>query len=159
MIVIIGIDPGKKGGIAFIFENGTEAHPMPETDRDIYDLLESRCDKSDNIIVFMEQVHGIPGAASMFKFGDGYGFLRGIVTALKYPIHLVLPTKWQKFLGCLTGGDKNISKQKAQQLFPLVKNITHSTADALLIAEYGRRTLIVGHPTSKPKKSKFNHSK
>jgi hypothetical protein len=43
---------------------------------------------------------------------------------------------WQKSLGCLTHGDKNVSKAAAQRLFPGMK-ITHATADALLIAYYG----------------------
>jgi len=39
----------------------------------------------------------------------------------------------------MTGGDKNVSKRRAQELFPEIK-ITHAIADALLIAEYARRT-------------------
>lgn len=41
-------------------------------------------------------------------------------------------------MGCLTNGDKNITKQRAQQLFPSAK-VTHKIADALLLAEYCRR--------------------
>ena len=81
---------------------------------------------------------------STFKFGRGYGFLRGAITALKYPLHDVSPQRWQRALGCLTSGNKNISKQMAQQLFPQLK-ITHSIADAVLITEYGRRTLAVNY--------------
>jgi hypothetical protein len=43
-------------------------------------------------------------------------------------------------MGCLTGGDKNVSKNRALELFPEVdevKKITHATADALLIGKYG----------------------
>jgi hypothetical protein len=43
---------------------------------------------------------------------------------------------WQKALGCLTKGDKNITKRKAQEMFPGIK-VTHATADSLLIAHYG----------------------
>jgi Holliday junction resolvasome RuvABC endonuclease subunit len=136
--VIIGIDPGQAGGIAFIFDNGNaEAHKMPETERDIYDLLEP---SFEGQFVFLESVHSMPGqgVSSTFKFGKGYGFLRGIICALKYPLHDVTPQAWQKALGCMSKGDKNTTKQKAQQLFPHLR-ITHATADALLIAEYGRR--------------------
>jgi hypothetical protein len=38
----------------------------------------------------------------------------------------------------MTKGDKNVSKRRAQELYPQLK-ITHSTADALLIATYGTR--------------------
>ena len=138
-MIVIGIDPGQSGGIAFIGKEIT-AHKMPETERDIYDLLEG-CGERERFgaVVFLEKVHSMPGqgVASSFKFGRGYGYLRGIVTALKYPLHDVTPQKWQKTLGCLTGGNKNISKQKAQQLFPHIK-IIHATADCLLIAYYGK---------------------
>jgi crossover junction endodeoxyribonuclease RuvC len=143
MSIIIGIDPGIHGGIAIIFSDGkAEAHKMPDTERDIYDLLNDIADRNSYLIdVFLESVHSMPGqgVSSSFKFGRGYGFLRGCVTALRYPLHDVTPQKWQRALGCLTGGDKNVSKQKAQQLYPQLK-ITHATADALLIATYGKQT-------------------
>lgn len=142
MVNIIGIDPGSaSGGIAILLDGKAEAFKMPDTERDIYDIFESRV--WDDPVVFIEIVHSMPkqGVASSFAFGRNYGFLRGVITALKYPMHDITPQKWQKFLSCLTHGDKNISKQKAQQLFPQLK-ITLATADALLIAEYGRRTLV-----------------
>lgn len=140
--IVIGIDPGSVSGGIAIFQNGiARTWKMPETDRDIFDLLESFYFYDPT--VFMEAVHSMPkqGVTSSFAFGRNYGFLRGVVTALKYPLYYVTPQKWQKALGCLTHGDKNISKAKAQQLFPQLK-ITHATADALLICEYGRRMLI-----------------
>lgn len=139
--MIIGIDPGSSGGVAFIFENGeVEAFKMPDTERDILDLLSSTGDEKP--VVFLEKVHTMKGQgiASSGKFMQGYGLLRGIVTALKYPLYDVTPQKWQKSLSCLSGGNKNVTKQAAQQLFPQLK-ITLATADALLIAEYGRRFL------------------
>ena len=60
------------------------------------------------------------------------------LTAAGIPFERVRPQQWQKSLGCLTKGDKNVTKRKAQELFPMMK-VTHATADALLIAEYGRR--------------------
>jgi crossover junction endodeoxyribonuclease RuvC len=79
------------------------------------------------------------GVSSTFKFGVNYGFLRGMLTAHKIPFEEVTPQKWQKAMGCLSKGNKNVTKAKAQQLFPNLK-ITHKVADALLIAEYCRRT-------------------
>jgi len=67
-----------------------------------------------------------------------YGTLKGILTALHIPFELIRPVDWQRALGCMTKGDKNISKTKAQQLFPDIK-VTHAKADALLIAEHCRR--------------------
>ena len=142
MKTILGIDPGQSGGLAIRTGDNVYAFKMPETERDIHDLIYDFGFKYDNIIVFLESVHSMPGqgVVSSFKFGRGYGFLRGIITSLQYPLHDVSPQKWQKALGCLTKGDKNVTKQKAQQLFPKLK-ITHAIADAVLIAEYGRRSL------------------
>jgi hypothetical protein len=65
--------------------------------------------------------------------------LQAVLTALRVPYERVRPQAWQKAMGCLTKGDKNVSKRRAQELFPSLK-VTHATADALLIAEFNRRT-------------------
>lgn len=139
--MIIGIDPGGSGGIAAFVDDRVVVCKMPETERDIYDSLS--CWYIDEPVVYLEKVGPMPkqGVVSVWKFSANYNFIRGIVTALRYPLHDVRPQVWQKALGCMTKGDKNVSKQMAQQLFPHLK-ITHATADALLIAEYGRRTLV-----------------
>jgi len=76
--------------------------------------------------------------SSTFKFGQSYGFLRGVLIASEIRFVEVRPQEWQKAMGCLSRGDKNVTKAKAQQLWPAQK-ITHATADALLLAEYFRR--------------------
>ena len=60
------------------------------------------------------------------------------LTAAGISFERIRPQVWQKSLGCMTGGDKNITKRRAQELFPQLK-ITHATADALLIAYYGTK--------------------
>ena len=140
--VIIGIDPGQSGGIAFLWEGGVQrACKMPETESDVTDLFDLSISEEVAAFAFLEFVHSMPkqGVSSSFKFGRNYGFLRGLLTALKIPFEDVTPQKWQKALGCMSRGDKNVTKQKAQQLFPNVGKITHATADCLLIAEFGRR--------------------
>lgn len=131
----IGIDPGKSGGIAIIGDNGAYAIKMPETERDIFDYLQ---DNSEGSFCLIEQVHAMPGqgVTSMFNFGMGYGGLRMALVGAGIPFDTVTPQKWQKALGCQTKGDKNVSKRKAQELFPDIK-ITHAIADCLLIAHYG----------------------
>ena len=139
--MIIGIDPGSaSGGIAILSEGKVEVFKMPETEMDIFQIFEDRC--FDKPTVFLEIVHSMPkqGISSAFKFGKNFGFLLGVVTALRYPLHMVSPQRWQKELGCMSRGDKNVTKVKCQQLFPQIK-VTHAVADALLIAEYGRRSL------------------
>jgi Holliday junction resolvasome RuvABC endonuclease subunit len=141
-MITIGIDPGKNGGIAVIDEKkDAYADKMPETLQDLFELLNSYSVGYDgNCRAFIEQVHSSPqmGVKSAFTFGNGFGHLEMALTACGIPFERIRPQAWQKALGCMTKGDKNVSKRRAQELFPTLK-ITHSTADALLIAEYGRR--------------------
>jgi len=65
------------------------------------------------------------------------------LAAMGLGFDLVRPKVWQKALCCMTGGDKNVSKAKAQQLWPNTKWI-HATSDAALICEYGRRMELRG---------------
>jgi Holliday junction resolvasome RuvABC endonuclease subunit len=141
-MITIGIDPGKNGGIAVIDQKGDAyADKMPETLQDLFELLNSYSMGYDgNCRAYIEQVHSSPqmGVKSAFTFGNGFGHLEMALTACGIPFERIRPQAWQKALGCMTKGDKNVSKRRAQELFPTLK-ITHSTADALLIAEYGRR--------------------
>lgn len=137
----MGIDPGKSGGIGFIDTDLKQAlcFKMPETERDLSDLFEEYVPRVK--ICVLEKVHAMPkqGVSSTFTFGVNYGILRGMLIAHKIPFEDCQPAMWQKTLQCLSKGDKNVTKAKAQQLFPSIKNITHATADALLIAEFCRR--------------------
>ena len=142
--MIIGIDPGKSGAIAWIGRDGAGVEPLKNlTEREVFLVLKNLKEDSSNAFCFIEHVHSMPrqGVASSFKFGMSYGGLRMAVVAAGIPLETVSPAKWQGDLRCRTGGDKNITKAKAQELFPHIK-ITHAIADALLIAEWGRRLMI-----------------
>lgn len=136
---IIGIDPGKAGGIAVITRDHVEAIPMPDTVGDLVDHLLS-LSVLDCGRVVVERVHSSPqmGVVSAFTFGRGLGNIEAACAALALRLEWVAPQVWQRALGCLSKGDKNITKRRAQELFPTLK-ITHAVADALLIAEWGRR--------------------
>ncbi len=137
----LGVDPGKLGGIALISDGVAEAWKMPETEHDVFAIFMGL--PKVPTYGLLERVASSPqmGVVSAFTFGRGYGFLVACLLAANIPSELITPRKWQSKLGCLTKGDKNVSKRKAQQLFPHLK-ITHHTADALLIAEYARRTYV-----------------
>jgi crossover junction endodeoxyribonuclease RuvC len=118
---------------------------MPETLTDLWEVFDEWNPddfKRDTIHCCLESVHSMPGqgVSSSFKFGRGFGNLEMALTAARIPYTYVTPQRWQKDLGCLTKGDKNVSKSRAQQLFPHIK-CTHAIADSLLIAEYCRRTI------------------
>lgn len=150
----LGIDPGKSGGLACLDERGVVlwTQKMPETEADLLDVIDSARRGADARAV-VERVNagafGGPnrkmGVVSAFSFGFGYGQVLMALQASSIPFDLVLPAKWQSAMGCRTGGDKNVSKRRAQQSFPSQK-VTHATADALLLAEYCRR-MALGLPT------------
>ena len=145
MQVVIGIDPGSSGGIVRLDGRAPPlAEPMPKTERDLWLLVHRWCGGIGH--AFIEHVHSMPkqGVASTFTFGVNYGLLRMALIASGTSFEKVQPTKWQREFGLLKRGDetkvakKNRHKAVAQELFPSVK-ITHAIADALLIAEWGRR--------------------
>lgn len=138
----IGIDPGKSGGIAWLGEGEDPQYALLKnmTDQDVWRCL-ARLEMAGAYAV-VEKVHSSPqmGVKSAFTFGRGYGFLVASLTASAIPFVEVTPNKWQKSLSCQTKGDKNVTKQKAQQLYPSLK-VTHGNADALLIATYCRQNV------------------
>lgn len=140
MTTYIGIDPGCNGGIAWITDGKACAEKMPDTLKDLWELIRD-IRSIGNCIAVIERVHSSPqmGVKSAFTFGNGFGHLEMALTAASIPFERVRPQVWQKALACMTKGDKNVSKRRAQELFPSMK-ITHAIADSLLIAEYNRRT-------------------
>ena len=144
--MIIGVDPGGSGGIAWHDGERARVVKMPVTLSDLWMQIESimvdipPIYRPSETTAYLEQVHSSPqmGVKSSFTFGNGFGHLEMALTAAGIPFVRVSPQKWQGALGCRTGGDKNVSKARAQELFPDLKP-THATADALLIMEYGRR--------------------
>lgn len=146
MSTILGIDPGKNGAIAWITDGKPCVEKMPETLQDLWGVIQDIhsdmiCSSGATIKAYIEAVHSSPqmGVTSAFTFGQGFGHLEMALTAAGIPFERVTPQKWQKAMGCMTKGNKNVSKARAQELFPQMK-VTHATADALLIASYGGRS-------------------
>lgn len=146
----IGIDPGAHGGIAVVNSEGRviDIIKMPETPKDILDYLQSLTGADITLQCVLEDVgHGLPGQSSSAtaKFARHNGHLDMALLALGIPTTTATPQKWMKTyqLGKSSNHSKvewkNMLKAKAQQLFPNEK-LTLATCDALLIAEYCRRT-------------------
>jgi len=112
----MGIDPGQSGGIALLDTGGAVvlAEKMPATEKDVSDLIYefAPCIRMGAI----EQVHSMPkqGVASSFKFGVNYGGLRMALVAHEIPFEAITPQTWQKAMGCMSRGDKNRTKARAQ---------------------------------------------
>lgn len=138
----LGIDPGKSGAAVLISHGQHVLDSIrfaKATEKDIAEWF-STIVIGTYIRARIERVNAMPkqGVSSTFKFGTSYGFLRGMLAAYRIPFEAVTPGTWQRTLGCLSKGDKNVTKAKAQELFPQQK-WTHADADAALIAEYCRR--------------------
>lgn len=143
-MIYIGIDNGSSGGVAGLSEAGEVlfVRPMPPTDVELYTYLKIARQMSDDgqTIAVLEHAQSFPkmGVSSAFNYGRGYGATQMALAAIGIRFDIIVPRKWQAALACLSGGDKNVTKRRAEQLFPGTK-ITHAIADALLIAEYCRR--------------------
>jgi|SRR6187402_823351 len=135
----MGIDPGQGGGISVLCIKGTvlDAVKMPRSNHALLDFLR---EWDAPMVVALEFVRSSPqmGRRGVFQFGWGLGVLEMGLTASGLHYSVVTPQKWQRAMACMSGGDKNVTKSKAIELFP-GRKITHYVADSLLIAEYARR--------------------
>ena len=134
----LGVDPGKKGGAAIIDDRGILLETIAfekGTEKEVTNFFRPWKHRTD-VFCYLEKVHSMPkqGVKSMFTFGQNYGFVRACFHCFNIPFIEIAPKVWQKKLGCLTGGDKKVTRGKAQQLFPLVDPVTNAIADAMLLA-------------------------
>ena len=147
---VVGIDPGRSGGVAVIgMETGRAvAYRMPFTTRDTWELIDLVCGRNEFTVAYIEKVHAMPkqGVTSMFRFGRQLGNLEMALIAADVRFIWVRPVDWQRSLGLIrkdknekSRDKKNRHKQLAQELFPNLK-VIHAIADALLIAEFARRS-------------------
>ena len=159
-MLIIGIDPGITGAICF-FEDGElkDVIDMPTmasgnknkkqiNGSQIFNEISLRIQnyKSENINVVVEQVSAMPGqgVTSMFNFGQSFGILKGISSAMQLPMYFVRPAKWKKYFN-LINSEKDASRTRAIEIFPyfssqLSKKKDSNKADAILIASFHHET-------------------
>ncbi|MDC1159619.1 crossover junction endodeoxyribonuclease [Candidatus Pelagibacter sp.] len=155
-MLIIGIDPGITGSICF-FQDGkiidvVEMPNMPEGKKNkkqvngaqvFYEIsLRIKDLKKEEIKVVIEQVSAMPGqgVTSMFNFGQSFGILKGICSAMQLPMYFVRPAKWKKYFN-LINSEKDASRTKAIEIFPhysseLSRKKDSNKADAILIASF-----------------------
>ena len=155
-MLIIGIDPGITGSICF-FKDGKiidviEMPNMPEGKKNkrqvngaqVFNEISLRIKNinKENIKVIIEQVSAMPGqgVTSMFNFGQSFGILKGICSAMQLPVYFVRPAKWKKYFN-LINSEKDASRTKAIEIFPyfssqLSKKKDSNKADAILLASF-----------------------
>tara|TARA_Y100001978_G_scaffold128618_1_gene114863 strand:- start:143 stop:637 length:495 start_codon:yes stop_codon:yes gene_type:complete len=159
-MLIIGIDPGISGSICFL-DNGKilDVVEMPiMTDgkknkkqvngSQVYNEISKRIKQfeKNQIRVVIEHVSAMPGqgVTSMFNFGQSFGILKGICTAMQLPMYFVRPTKWKKYFNLLNS-EKDASRTRAIEIFPyfssqLSRKKDSNKADAILIASFYHET-------------------
>ena len=159
-MLIIGIDPGISGSICF-FEDGVikdvlEMPTMTEGKKNkkqvngsqIFNEISVRILKIDrkDIKVVIEHVTAMPGqgVTSMFNFGQSFGILKGICSAMQLPMYFVRPAKWKKYFN-LINSEKDASRTRAIEIFPyfssqLSRKKDSNKADAILLASYFHET-------------------
>ena len=155
-MLIIGIDPGISGSICF-FQDGkiidvVEMPTMTEGKKNkkqvngsqIFNEISEKIKKLDRkeIKVIIEQVSAMPGqgVTSMFNFGQSFGILKGICSAMQLPMYFVRPAKWKKYFN-LINSEKDASRTRAIEIFPyfsgqLSRKKDSNKADAILIASF-----------------------
>ena len=136
-MLIIGIDPGISGAICF-FENGEvkEIIEMPTmadgkknkkqiNGTQIYNEILGRIRNfpKKDIFVVIEQVSAMPGqgVTSMFNFGQSFGVIKGICSAMQLSTYFIRPVKWKKYFG-LIKSEKDASRTKAIEIFPYISS-------------------------------------
>jgi|TARA_Y100000590_G_scaffold331129_1_gene376229 crossover junction endodeoxyribonuclease RuvC len=159
-MLIIGIDPGISGAICF-FENGEVKNiiDMPSmaegkknkrqiNGNQLFNEIKNNIKNisKSNICVVVEQVSAMPGqgVTSMFNFGQSFGVIKGICSAMQLPIYFVRPAKWKKYFN-LIKTEKEASRTKAIEIFPYIssklsKKKDSNKAEAILIASYFSNT-------------------
>ena len=155
-MLIIGIDPGISGSICF-FKDGkiTDVIEMPSmadgkknkrqvNGSQVYNEISLRIKNlnKNEVKVVIEQVSAMPGqgVTSMFNFGQSFGILKGICSAMQLSMYFVRPTKWKKYFN-LINSEKDASRTKAIEIFPYIsselsKKKDANKADAILLASF-----------------------
>ena len=159
-MLIIGIDPGISGAICF-FLNGEviDIIDMPSmaegkknkkqiNSQQVFNEISERIKNfsKKEIIVVIEQVSAMPGqgVTSMFNFGQSFGVLKGICSAMQLSMYFVRPAKWKKYYG-LIKTEKDASRTKVIEIFPYIssklsKKKYSNKADAVLISNFFNNT-------------------
>ena len=132
-MLVIGIDPGISGSICFLEDgkildviempimNEGKKNKKQVNGSQIYNEILERIKtlEKKNIRVIIEQVSAMPGqgVTSMFNFGQSFGILKGICSAMQLPMFFVRPAKWKKYFN-LINSEKDASRTRAIYIFP-----------------------------------------
>lgn len=156
-MIYIGIDPGLTGAVGILFPYDEQAvYDLPTMQNvraaekgrvrlhldglalcgllGVFDPTECR--------VFLEYTQaGMKGALANYSLGHSSGVIMGVLSGLGFTYELVRPQEWKKDFRLLKS-EKDASRKQALALYPslpLSRKKDHGRAEAILLAEYGRR--------------------
>lgn len=146
---IIGVDPGKNGGITVLYGNKViSVTKMPSSPSELYDYflyLGLPKNYRGELTIIIEDVHSMPTDSSKgaFTFGRGLGQLEGVIAAmgLTGALKRISPMKWMNHFGMKrdkAAETKIQFKNRLKDLAILKSNqkLTLATCDSYLIALY-----------------------
>lgn len=153
--MIIAIDPGITGAVAFINDSyrPISVHDIPVmakasgkgqqlNGRELSDMIRTTYASLPDLAL-VEKVSAMPGqgVSSVFSFGKSAGIIEGVLDALGIPYRMVTPQKWKRAAG-LTGTEKDAARAMCIRQYPhlaymLTRKKDIGRADAILIGMYG----------------------
>ena len=143
--VYIGIDPGKSGGLCVIEDDFIRAYACPDNVKDMALLfaMAISVNKTKTVVAYIEKVWARPTDAkgSIWKFAENYGSWKGIAGAYEIDLIAGAPQVWIKYYNTPKLDKtrrKRYLRDKARAMYPSLKKVTLKTADAILIAAYGK---------------------
>ena len=159
-MIIFGIDPGVSGAISIIENKKViEVFDMPTmidgkknkkqvNGAQVTNIIKERLNSDEEVLIVVEHVHAMPGqgVTSMFNFGQSFGVIKGICSALSLPIYFVRPLKWKRHFN-LIKTNKDASRTKVIEIYPEIsskisRKKDSNKADAILIARYFNDTQV-----------------
>ena len=134
-MIIFGIDPGVSGAISVlenkkvldIFEMPTmidgKKNKKQVNGSQVTNIIKQKLNLNKEVIIVVEHVNAMPGqgVTSMFNFGQSFGVIKGIASALSLPIYFVRPAKWKKYFN-LIKTNKYASRKKVIEIYPEISN-------------------------------------
>ena len=149
---ILGIDPGVHGGLAVVLIEPDRAPQLLAAidipvagikAKERVDVLAVRdwiqAQQPQHAVIERAQAMPKQGASSGFKYGRAVGALEAVISCCEIPLTIIEPAAWKRFHDLPRGADKELSRQRALQLFPAAHTLFalkkhHGRAEAALIA-------------------------
>ncbi len=156
-MICIGIDCGLTGALAVIYPTGeAEVRDMPVATINgrllvnpavVADILRGwTCGGRTLVMIENQQARPEQGRTSIYSLGRSAGIVEGVCATIGLPYETAPPARWKKMMGLSSA--KEDARGLACRLFPLLaselaRKKDHGRAEALLLAEIGRRQSLI----------------